>query len=197
MIGETAVSDEELITHLKEGDHTAFDVLFNRFAPRVYRQAMHLLANPAEAEEVLQEVFITVYTKCHTFRGEAAFSTWLYRLTANAAISHLRQYQRHPETELDEYLPRFGEDGHHLIRPVIDWSQELEKRLADKEMRQIIQQALEKLPPLDKAVVVLSDLEGVPNQEIAQILDLTVSAVKSRLHRARLFLRGKLAAYFV
>ena len=197
---ETAVSTEQLVEQVKKGDAAAFEVLFGRFSPQVYRQAMRLLANPVEAEEVLQEVFLTVYTKCQNFRGEAAFSTWLYRLTANAAISRLRQHQRHPETALEaaleEYLPQFSADGHHLVRPVIDWSQELEKRLADQEMRAIIQQALAELSPLDKAVVVLSDLEGLPNQEIAEILELTVSAVKSRLHRARLFLRGKLAAYF-
>ncbi len=198
--GEPVISDEQLIEQVKQGDTVAFEVLFDRFSPQVYRQAMRLLANPVEAEEVLQEVFLTVYTKCQTFRGEAAFSTWLYRLTANAAISRLRQRQRHPETALetalDEFLPQFNEDGHHRVRPVIDWSQELEKRLADQEMRAVIQQALAELSPLDKAVVVLSDLEGLPNQEIAEILELTVSAVKSRLHRARLFLRGKLAIYF-
>lgn len=193
---ETAVSTEQLVELVKKGDAAAFEALFGRFSPQVYRQAMRLLANPVEAEEVLQEVFLTVYTKCQTFRGEAAFSTWLYRLTANAAISRLRQHQRRPETTLDEYLPQFNEDGHHRVRPVIDWSQELEKRLADQEMRAVIQQALAELAPLDKAVVVLSDLEGLPNQEIAEILELTVPAVKSRLHRARLFLRGKLAVYF-
>lgn len=193
---ETAVSTEQLVELVKKGDAAAFEALFGRFSPQVYRQAMRLLANPVEAEEVLQEVFLTVYTKCQTFRGEAAFSTWLYRLTANAAISRLRQHQRRPETTLDEYLPQFNEDGHHRVRPVIDWSQELEKRLADQEMRAVIQQALAELSPLDKAVVVLSDLEGLPNQEIAEILELTVPAVKSRLHRARLFLRGKLAVYF-
>ncbi len=190
------VSDDELISRLKNGDHAAFEVIFGRFSPQVYRQAVRLMSNPAEAEEVLQEVFLTVYTKCHTFRGDAAFSTWLYRLTANAAITRLRQHQRHPETELEEYLPKFGADGHHLVRPVIDWSQQLEDHLAKKELRQIIEQALNELSPLDKTVVVLSDLEGLPNQEIAEILELTVSAVKSRLHRARLFLRGKLAVYF-
>lgn len=197
MIDETVVaSDELLIARLKEGDHAAFELLFGRYARQVYRQAMRMLANPAEAEEVMQEVFLAVYTKCHTFRGDAAFSTWLYRLTANAAITRLRQHQRHPETELDEYLPQFGADGHHKVRPVIDWSQQLEKRLADAEMRQVIEAALNLLSPIDKAVVVLSDLEGLPNQEIAEILELTLSAVKSRLHRARLFLRGKLALYF-
>lgn len=192
----TVASDEVLVTRLKEGDHAAFELLFGRFAPQVFRQAMRMLANSAEAEEVMQEVFLLVYTKCHSFRGDAAFSTWLYRLTANAAITRLRQHQRHPEIDLEEYMPQFGDDGHHKVRPLVDWSQQLEKRLADAEMRQMIEEALGMLTPIDKAVVVLSDLEGLSNQEIAEILELTVSAVKSRLHRARLFLRGKLAVYF-
>jgi len=188
--------ESELIRQVKAGDHQAFETLFTRYVSRVYGQAMGLMRNPEEAEEVVQEVFLTVYTKVGTFRGKAAFSTWLYRLTANAAITRLRKRKRRSEVPLDDYLPRFQEDGHHLIRPVADWSDELQKRIADKELRREIQAALDELPPVDKAVVVLSDMEGLPNREIAKILGLTVPAVKARLHRARLFLRGKLALHF-
>jgi len=188
--------ESELIRQVKAGDHQAFEILFARYVSRVYGQAIKLMRNPEEAEEVVQEVFLTVYTKVGTFRGKAAFSTWLYRLTANAAITRLRKRKRRSEVPLDDYLPRFQEDGHHLIRPVADWSDELQKRIADKELRREIQAALDELPPVDKAVVVLSDMEGLPNREIAKILGLTVPAVKARLHRARLFLRGKLALHF-
>ena len=151
------------------------------------------LGNEAEAEEIVQEVFLTIYQKANTFRGESAFSTWLFRVTANTAINKLRRRKRCKEVSIEEYLPSFTEDGHHKARPVVDWSQDLEGHFAREELKGFLQQAIDELPPVDKAVVVLSDLEGNSNQEIAEILGLTGPAVKGRLHRARLFLRGKLA----
>ncbi len=153
------------------------------------------MGNETEAEEVVQDVFVTIYEKAHTFRGRAAFTTWLYRLTANAAITKLRKRKRSRETSLDDYLPKFRDDDEHL-KPIVDWSQDLESMIAANEAQQLLRQALDELPPVDKAVVVLSDLEELSNRDIAQALELTIPAVKARLHRARLILRGKLAAYF-
>jgi RNA polymerase sigma-70 factor (ECF subfamily) len=189
-------NDHALIQRVKRGDQIAFEALFRRHMARVHRQAIALVGNEAEAEEVVQEVFLTVYTKAGQFRGAAAFTTWLYRLTANAAITKLRKRKRRREINFEDYLPQFSEGGHHRVRPVADWSVDLEARLADKELQLTLRQALDALPPLDKAVVVLSDLEGMPNREIGQALGLTIPAVKARLHRARLFLRGKLAVHF-
>ena len=185
-----------LVQRLLTGDVEAFDVLFKHYHAKVYGQAIRLLGNDAEAEEVLQEVFLSVYEHAHTFRGEAAFSTWLYRLTANAALTRLRRRQRHPETSLDDYMPAFQEDGHHRVRPVVDWSQNLENQLAEAEARHLLRQAIDDLPALDKAVVVFSEFDELSNQEIGDILGLSVSAVKSRLHRARLYLRGRLSVLF-
>jgi len=186
--------DDELMQRLLTDDAAAaFDVLFKRCNVRVYRQAMHLLDREAEAEEVVQEVFLAVYKKASTFRGDAAFSTWLYRLTANAALGRLRHRRRRPEVTLDDYLPSFTENGHHRVRPVVDWSPALEDCIAYAQARQLLRQAIEALPPLDKAVVVLSDLEELSNQEIGAILELSIPAVKARLHRARLYLQGQLA----
>jgi RNA polymerase sigma-70 factor, ECF subfamily len=190
-------SDEEdrlLIERVKIGDHEAFDILFQRYFTTVSRQAIRLARNREEAEEVVQEVFLTVYEKAQTFRGASAFSTWLYRVTMNAALTKLRRHKKGAELSLDDYLPSFREDGHHLVRPVVDWSNELEERVASEERQRLIQQALDQLAPVDKAVVVLSDLEGLSDREIGSALGLSVSAVKARLHRSRLVLRGKLAA---
>jgi RNA polymerase sigma-70 factor (ECF subfamily) len=194
-VSDQRADDEEraLIQRVKTGDHAAFDALFQRHFPTVYRQAFRLVGNQAEAEEVVQEVFLTMYEKAQTFRGESAFSTWLYRVTMNAALSKLRRRKRSEELPLDDYLPRFRADGHHLVRPVVDWSNELEERLAQEEIYRLIQEALDQLQPVDKAVVMLSDLEGLSDREIGTALGLSVSAVKARLHRSRLVLRGKLA----
>ena len=189
----SAEEERSLVRRLKAGDQNALDTLFRRYGPRVYRQAIRLVGNEADAEEVLQDVFLTLYEKAKTFRGDAAFSTWLYRLTVNTALTRLRRRKRRKEVFFDDYLPQYQADGHHLVRPVVDWSNDLERRLVSKEVHQLLRQALDQLRPVDKAVVVLSDLEGIPNRELGKALGLSVPAVKTRLHRARLFLRGKLA----
>ncbi len=183
-----------LIQRLQAGHVDAFERLFEHYSSRVCRQAVHFLGNEAEAEEVMQEVFLTLYEKASTFRGDAAVSTWLYRLTANTAISRLRRRSRRQEVPLDAYLPQFSDDGHHRERPVVDWSHDIERDIVREESRQLLRQAIDQLRPLDKAVVVLSDLEELPQRETADILGLSLPAVKARLHRARLFLRGQLAA---
>ena len=185
--------EPELVQRVQAGDTTAFDALFRQYCGKVFHQAARLLGNAAEAEEIVQEVFLAVYEKAHTFRGDAAFTTWLFRLTANAAFSRLRRRKRSKEVAMEEYLPQFQPDGHHLVRPVIDWSTNLETRLAEAQLQHLLRQAIERLQPLDKAALVLSDFEDLSNQEIGEALGLTIPAVKARLHRARLFLRGQLA----
>src|SRR5712691_4484478 len=193
---QAEVTEQELVQRLQAGDTEAFDALFRQHCAKVLRQAMHLLGTAAEAEEVVQEVFLAVYEKVHTFRGDAAFATWLYRLTANAAFTRLRRRQRSKEVAIEDYLPQFQTDGHHLVRPVVDWSANLEQRLADAQLQRLLREAIELLQPLDKAVLVFSDFEDLSNKEIGEALGLTVPAVKARLHRGRLFLRGQLAVAF-
>lgn len=188
------LTDGALIERMKAGEREAFDIIFRRHVRAVYRQALRLMGSEADAEDVVQEVFLTVYEKAGTFRGKAAFSTWIYRVTLNAAVSRLRRQHKKEEVDIESYLPRFREDGHHLIRPVADWSAGLEERLMDEQLQGIIRQAIDQLPPVDKAVL-LSDLDGLSNREIGESLGLSVQAVKARLHRARLFLRGKLAVH--
>ena len=186
--------ERKLIQQVKVGDHEAFEGIFRRYVSRVYRQALRIMGNEADAEEVVQEVFLAVYKKAKTFRGQSAFSTWLFRLTVNTALTKLRRRKKGEEVPIDDYLPRFQEDGHHQVRPVIDWSEGIDDLLVKEELQEIIRQAIDQLPAVDKAVLV-SDLDGVSNRQIGEALGLSVQAVKARLHRARLFLRGKLAVY--
>jgi len=197
--GGASLEDENaqesfLVRRLQAGDRQAFDLIFSRYVNQVYRQALKIMGNEADAEEVVQEVFLTVYEKAKGFRGRAAFSTWIYRVTLNAAVSRLRRQKKGETVDIEEYLPRFREDGHHLVRPVIDWSSGIEERLMDAEFQGIVREAIDQLPPVDKAVL-LSDFDGFSNREIGEALGLSVQAVKARLHRGRLFLRGKLAVY--
>lgn len=183
-----------LIRRLQAGDEQAFEAVFNKYSPKLYNVAQRILGEPADAAEVIQEVFLTVFRKAESFQGNSQFSTWLYRLTVNEALGRIRKSKnRSKEVGYEEYLPKFADDGHHTVRPVVDWSDTVEEQYAGQELRQLLAAALNQLKPVDKSVVVLSDVEGMADREIAEILGLTVSAVKTRLHRARLFLRGKLA----
>lgn len=185
--------ERALIERLKSGDYEAFDVIFRRYVNKVYRQVFRLVGNDAETEEIVQEVFLAVYQKCQSFRGDSAFSTWLYSLATNACLTRLRRRKQSREISLDAFLPRYRADGHHQVRPVFNWADEVECRLEKDELHELLQQAINQLPPMEKAVIVLSDVEGVPDREIGETLGLSIPAVKARLHRARLFLRGKLA----
>lgn len=191
-----AQSDEaEIIERLKVGDEEALQAIFDRYAAKLYNVAQRILGEVADAEEVIQDVFWTAFRKAKSFRGTAQFSTWLYRLTINAALGKIRRSKKNKEVGYEEYLPKFQKDGHHLVRPVVDWSDTLDEKYAERELQQLLSEALEQLKPVDKSAVVLSDMEGMSDKEIAAMLGLTVSAVKTRLHRARLFLRGKLAVH--
>src|SRR3990170_3832366 len=128
----------KLIQQVKVGDHEAFEGIFRRYVSRVYRQALRIMGNEADAEEVVQEVFLAVYKKAKTFRGQSAFSTWLFRLTVNTALTKLRRRKKGEEVPIDDYLPRFQEDGHHQVRPVIDWSEGIDDLLVKEELQEII-----------------------------------------------------------
>jgi RNA polymerase sigma-70 factor (ECF subfamily) len=188
-----AQDESMLIERLKAGDQEALEAIFNLYSPKLYNVAYRMLGDVADTQEVIQDVVWTAYRKAKTFRGNSQFSTWLYRLTINAALGRIRRSKKHKEVEYEEFLPKFQEDGHHMVRPVVDWSDNLEDCYAKQEMQQLLKDALDQLKPVDKSVVVLSDLEGLSDKEIAAAVGITVSAVKTRLHRARLFLRGKLA----
>jgi len=188
------ISDESLLDRIAiSGNEEALNEILRRYRDRIYRTALKVTNNHNDAEDVAQEVSLTIYRKAHTFRTDSKFSTWLYRLVTNEAISRLRKIKRERTVSLDDYMPRFDDDGHHAERPVIDWSQEVEKKVADREIQTIIEEAMQQLSPIDRTVVVLSEIEELTNPEIGKVLGLSVLAVKGRLHRARLYLRGKLA----
>lgn len=185
--------EADLLERLKAGDHSALEAIIDRYSGKLYNVAHRILGEAADTEEVIQDVFWTVYRKAKSFQGNSRFSTWLYRLTVNAALGRIRRTKRTKQVEYEEFLPKFQDDGHHKVRPVVDWSATLDEQYARRELQDLLRQALDQLKPLDKAVITLSDLEGLSDREIATSVGLSVSAVKTRLHRARLFLRGKLS----
>jgi len=169
--------------------------VFRDYAPRVYSVARRMLGNDADAEDVTQDVLLQVIRKLHTFRGESSFPTWLHRVTVNAALGHRRKQAVHEEREAPDPLQHFQEDGYHH-GPVGRWSIGPETEALDRETQQLIEQAIAELPEKYRDVFVLADVEGLPSPEVAAMLNLSVSAVKSRLHRARLMMRHALAPHF-
>lgn len=165
------------------------------YGPRVYSLARRMLGNDADAEDVTQDVFVQVLRNLPTFRGESAFSTWLYRIAVNTALSYRRKRAVRKAHSLAEPFQEFADNGEHL-RPVRRWAPGPEQLALDREAHELIERAIGRLPETYRDVLVLADVEGLSNADIAEMLGLSVAAVKSRLHRARLLMRNLLAPYF-
>ncbi len=184
--------DERLVEMLQRGEDGAVETLVDRYGAWIHRVARRLLDDPRDAEEITQDVLLIVVRKIHTFKGEAAFSSWLYRIAVNAAYQRLRSRGARREVSLEPFLPVFDEEG-RTVGPVADWSAQLEDPAFAAEARTAIEGAIARLPEDYRIVILLRDVEELPNEEVADLLGLSVAAVKSRLHRARLVLRHELA----
>jgi RNA polymerase sigma-70 factor (ECF subfamily) len=184
--------DRELVEALRLREPTAAERLVATYGDRAYRLARGITGNGEDAEEVVQDVFWTVVLKVDTFRGESAFGSWLYRIVANAAYQKVRGRQsRRAELSLDEVLPLFDERGRH-VAPMGDWSARVEDHAVQTELRMALTSAIGKLPADYRTALLLRDVEGLSHLQIAEVLCLGVATVKSRVHRARLFLRKQL-----
>jgi len=176
------------------------EIVFREYAPRIYNLARRMLGNDADAEDVTSEVLMQVVRKLHTYRGDAQLPTWLHRVTVNAALAHREKRAnrtKHEHGTAEEALEAVSVDPTgrvKLARPAYG-STPAEIVLADEE-RELIEDAVTKLPEPFRDVYVLADVEGLPNTEIAEMLDLSLPAVKSRLHRARLRMRDLLAPHY-
>lgn len=170
------------------------EALFDRYHGAVYGLAMSLLMNKSDAEEAVQDVFLTVVRKADRYRGNPALSFWIWRICVNACLMRLRRDRRTEAVPIDEFLPVFDKEGMHA-RPVEDWSREGEGRLPEKKLGPLIGEFTGELPETYRVVFALCDLQGFSYEETAQVLDLTVAAVKSRLHQGRLYLRERLSRY--
>jgi RNA polymerase sigma-70 factor (ECF subfamily) len=183
--------DAALVAQLRREDAGAAEALVSTYGNRVYRLAVRVTGSASDAEEVVQDALWTVVRKIDTFRGDSAFGSWLYRIVANAAYQKIRVRRRHPEVSLDD-LPGFHEDGAHAA-PIDDWSPKVSDPCRQTEVRRALSAALDALPADGRTAVVLRDVEGLAMTEVAATLGLTVASAKTRVHRARLFLRKRLA----
>ncbi|MFN8178186.1 MAG: sigma-70 family RNA polymerase sigma factor [bacterium] len=185
--------DVELVRRAKAGEEEAFSELVERHQARVYQHAERLLGNRQDAEEVLQDTFLQAYRNLAGFEERSRFSTWIYRIATNEALMRLRRASRRREVLLEEApsgeVERASDEVREFARSALD-------DVMDREVREILKKALVELPDEYRVVFVLRDVEGFSNAEVADILGLSVPAVKSRLHRSRIWLRDRLARIF-
>jgi len=184
--------DGLLVKALRRREPAAAELLVATYGDRAYRLASGISGNARDAEEVVQDAFWAVVRKIDTFRGESAFGSWFYRIVANTAYEKLRHRPgRRNEISLDEVLPRFLESGQHAA-PIGDWSPSLDDPSRQTELRMALIRAIDELPLDYRTALILHDVEGLSNVEVAASLGITVANAKSRAHRARLFLRKRL-----
>jgi RNA polymerase sigma-70 factor (ECF subfamily) len=187
-------SDEALAARAAAGEESAFEALVSRYEAPVYRLACRLTGHEGDAQDVLQETFLAAYRGLPTFRGDARFSTWVYRIATNAALMHRRAQARRPAESLEAYLPRFTEDGVHAGEPAdLLAASRADEVLDYKVLAERARIGLDRLPDAYRDAFVLRDLEEMPTEEVAEVLGVTAAAVRQRVHRARLMLRGYLS----
>jgi RNA polymerase sigma-70 factor, ECF subfamily len=187
------LTDVEVVNQFKAGDALAFEEIIARYESKVMSLALRFTRNQEDAEEVMQDVFTTVYRKIDGFRGQSAFSSWLYRIVVNAAFMKLRKRKQSQTVSIDDLSPAIKQ--YCIDRDTFSgtYSQNI---AVSHEMQAVIQNAVNRLPDQYRAVFVLRDVDGLSNQETGEILNLSIPAVKSRLHRSRIMLRKKLQRYY-
>ena len=188
-------ADAELVEALRREEPDAAERLVERYGDRVYRLAMRITGLKEDAEEAAQDALWTAARKVSMFKGESAFGSWIYRITANAAYQKLRtRRQKSAEIALEDVLPSLDGDGRHF-EPMDDWSNRVDEQALQGELRSVLQKAIDGLPADYRTALVLHDVEGLSNPDIAEALNISLPAVKSRVHRSRLFVRKLLADY--
>lgn len=183
------LSDTEVVRlYVETQEEGAFNEVVNRYGEKIFRTALRITRSTTGAEEVLQEVFIKLATRLETLSAEDKFSSWLYRVTANASFAYLRTEKKYRnDLSLEEHASNGFEIG--------DWNREPGDHFSSLELLEKLERAVNELPAVYRTVFHLRDVEGLTNPEVAQVLDLPLATVKFRIRRARLFLRIRLSGF--
>ncbi len=190
--------DDEMLVRLRNGDPVALTELFAAFTPRIRQQVLRYVRSPEDAEEIAQDVLVKVWRKLHAFRGDAAFSSWVHRITFNTAMSRLRNKRvTRPREVSAESARQMFPDQHPpaVALEVADWSSMADEDVLRGEMWEKLSQAIAVMPAIYRTPVVLRDLGGMSIEEVSSALKLNKQTLKSRVHRGRQFLRRRLGAF--
>lgn len=192
MVDWTTEPDADLVTRAQAGETRAFDELVRRYQDKVFRLTFKILRHDEDAAEATQDAFLSAFRGLKNFKAESTFSTWMYRIGTNAA---LMKYRRRRDGHVSyEQSQSTNEDAEPMA--IADWAQQPLDDLLDAETREILSREVEKLPANEREVFMLRDIMEQSNEQVARELGLTVAAVKSRLHRARVHLRDRVNRYF-
>ena len=179
--------ESQYIHRCQQGDPQAFEEILKLYEKKVYNLTYRMMGNHEDANDLAQEAFIRVYQSIDQFRGDARFSTWLYRIATNVCLDELRKRSRRQAESLDE--PVRTQDG-SVMREIPDWSDNPEEALNRREIQSMVQTGIQSLPEEQKTALILRDLQGHTYEEIAEMLDISLGTVKSRINRGRMALKG-------
>ncbi|MGE3704475.1 MAG: RNA polymerase sigma factor [Vicinamibacterales bacterium] len=196
-MAKTQTKDEMLLARLQAGDEGALADVADAYGSKIYQLAFRYLRNKEDAEEVTQDVLYKVHRKVGAFRGDAALSSWIYRITFNTAMSRLRtaRYQRAQQEDSALLTTLNEETGATMPREIADWSDMADERVLRSQLRRRVLRAILALPAIYRAPVVLRDLQGMSTEEASAALHVKDQTLKSRLHRGRVILRKQLADF--
>ncbi len=192
--GPSPPAEAPLIERLRAGDDGAYEQLVRTFGPRLLAVIRRYLPGEDDGQDALQDAFLSAFKAMGRFQGDSSLGTWLHRIAVNAALMKLRSSKRRKERPIEDLLPRFVEDGH---REQVGqaWAVTLDTTAADRETRELVRRSIDQLPDPYRAILLLRDIEERSTEETAELLELSVANVKTRLHRARQALRELLDPY--
>jgi RNA polymerase sigma-70 factor, ECF subfamily len=191
---EVDYGDGALVLRLKARDAKAYEQVMRELGPRLLATAVRMLGNEDDAREAVQDAFLQAFRNMQTFDGKSKFSTWMHRIVINACLMKLRTRRRKPSVSIETLLPKYNNDG-HMELPVQSWRRGETGNAddtPDESLRRRVREEIETLPEEYRAVLMLRDVEDLDTAETAVVLQISESAVKTRLHRARQALRAKL-----
>lgn len=191
------MDQHQVVAGLKSLDAEAIDELVHTYSRPLFGVILNYTRNPSDAEEILQDTLLKIIRKIDSFRKESNLWPWMKRIAVNHSIMWLRKHRTALQREVlfEDFMPHFGDDGHHQV-PTFDWAVDPEEVLLNKELGGLLYDAIHALPFDYRAPLVLRDIEGYSIREISSMLGLKEPTTKTRIHRARLFIREKLGRYF-
>jgi RNA polymerase sigma-70 factor (ECF subfamily) len=195
--GQSGINLDEaaMLARMQAGDGDAFETCVRTYCSRLLLTARRILRNEEDANDAVQDAFLSAFKGVSQFKGQAQLGTWLHRIVVNAALGRLRRLQRRPEGSIEDMLPHFG-DGEHQIDPPVLWQATPEAVLAKRETRDLVRRCIGQLPDNYRIVLMFRDIEGIGTEETAEIIGASPAVVKTRLHRARQALRTLLNPHF-
>jgi RNA polymerase sigma-70 factor, ECF subfamily len=189
------IDEQALVARLKAGDAAAFELVVRTYSARLLAVTRRIVGSDEDAQDALQDTFLSAFRSVGRFEGGSLLSTWLHRIAVNAALMKLRTRRRKPEQPIDGLLPSYREDGHHA-EVFSSWDPPVDVALEQEHMRAMVRQQIAQLPDRYRVILMMRDIEELDTEETAKLLGITPNAVKIRLHRARQALRTLLAPHF-